>query len=163
MAEAFNSLLKGELIHNPIASGRGWQSIRDVEIAVAEYVDCITIAASTASLASALRPRSKPPTERQAAINPLSPPGPDHRQRDLHQTRGASMLSAPTAMPAMIAVSLPAGFAPAEATSVAVNATLSETRADCRHAQPGPSPAPGPRTTRGVLVEQRGGLGPGVR
>ncbi|WIY01954.1 IS3 family transposase [Amycolatopsis mongoliensis] len=39
MAEAFNSLFKGELIHNPVACGRGWQSVRDVEIAVAEYVD----------------------------------------------------------------------------------------------------------------------------
>ncbi|WIY05103.1 IS3 family transposase [Amycolatopsis mongoliensis] len=39
MAEAFNSLFKGELIHNPAACGRGWQSVRDVEIAVAEYVD----------------------------------------------------------------------------------------------------------------------------
>lgn len=33
MAEAFNSLVKGELIHNPIVRGRGWQSVRDVEIA----------------------------------------------------------------------------------------------------------------------------------
>ncbi|WP_366518077.1 IS3 family transposase, partial [uncultured Georgenia sp.] len=39
MAEAFNSLFKGELIHNPLKRGRGWQSINDVEIAVAEYVD----------------------------------------------------------------------------------------------------------------------------
>lgn len=39
MAEAFNSLFKGELIHNPIVRGRGWQSVRDVEIAVAGYVD----------------------------------------------------------------------------------------------------------------------------
>lgn len=39
MAEAFNSLFKGELIHNPVVRGRGWQSVRDVEIAVAEYVD----------------------------------------------------------------------------------------------------------------------------
>jgi putative transposase len=39
MAEAFNSLFKGELIHKPVARGRGWQSVRDVEIAVAEYVD----------------------------------------------------------------------------------------------------------------------------
>jgi putative transposase len=39
MAEAFNSLFTGELIHNPIVRGRGWQSVRDVEIAVAEYVD----------------------------------------------------------------------------------------------------------------------------
>ena len=39
MAEAFNSLFKGELIHNPLKRGRGWQSISDVEIAVAEYVD----------------------------------------------------------------------------------------------------------------------------
>ncbi|WP_370542097.1 IS3 family transposase [Amycolatopsis sp. FDAARGOS 1241] len=39
MAEAFNSLFKGELIHNPAVRGRGWQSVRDVEIAVAEYVD----------------------------------------------------------------------------------------------------------------------------
>ncbi|WP_243794457.1 integrase core domain-containing protein [Saccharopolyspora gloriosae] len=39
LAEAFNSLVKGELIHNPASCGRGWYSIRDVEIAVAEYVD----------------------------------------------------------------------------------------------------------------------------
>lgn len=39
MAEAFNSLFKGELIHNPIVCGRGWTSVRDVDIAVAEYVD----------------------------------------------------------------------------------------------------------------------------
>jgi putative transposase len=39
MAEAFNSLFKGELIHNPIVRGCGWQSVREVEIAVAEYVD----------------------------------------------------------------------------------------------------------------------------
>lgn len=39
MAEAFNSLVKGELINNPVSRGRGWYSIRDVEIAVAEYVD----------------------------------------------------------------------------------------------------------------------------
>lgn len=39
MAEAFNSLFKGELIHNPVVRGRGWQSVHDVEIAVAEYVD----------------------------------------------------------------------------------------------------------------------------
>ncbi|MFF4601128.1 IS3 family transposase [Amycolatopsis sp. NPDC001319] len=39
MAEAFNSLFKGELIHNPAVRDRGWQSVRDVEIAVAEYVD----------------------------------------------------------------------------------------------------------------------------
>src|SRR5690625_7458493 len=30
MAEAFNSLFKGELIHNPLKRGRGWQSINDV-------------------------------------------------------------------------------------------------------------------------------------
>ena len=39
MAEAFNSLLKGGLINSPIVRGRGWQSVPDVEIAVAEYVD----------------------------------------------------------------------------------------------------------------------------
>lgn len=39
MAEAFNSLFKGELIHNPAKRGRGWQSITDVEVAIAEYVD----------------------------------------------------------------------------------------------------------------------------
>ena len=39
LAEAFNSLVKGELIRNPVSRGRGWYSIRDVEIAVAEYVD----------------------------------------------------------------------------------------------------------------------------
>nr|WP_281387773.1 integrase core domain-containing protein [Streptomonospora salina] len=39
MAEAFNSLFKGELIHNPVKRGRGWASVNDVELAVAEYVD----------------------------------------------------------------------------------------------------------------------------
>ncbi|MBB5999965.1 putative transposase [Streptomonospora salina] len=39
MAEAFNSLFKGESIHNPLERGRGWASITDVEFAVAEYVD----------------------------------------------------------------------------------------------------------------------------
>nr|WP_281178390.1 integrase core domain-containing protein [Amycolatopsis jejuensis] len=39
MAEAFNSLFKGKLIHNPIVRGRGWQSVLDAEIAVAGYVD----------------------------------------------------------------------------------------------------------------------------
>ncbi len=40
------------------------------------------------------------------------------------------MLSAPAAMPATIAVSLPAGLAPAEGTVVAVNATLPATSSD---------------------------------
>src|SRR6266508_4063295 len=40
------------------------------------------------------------------------------------------MLSAPAAIPAMIEVSLPAGFAPAEATRVAVIATLVEISSD---------------------------------
>lgn len=40
MAEAFNSLFKGECIRNPMMRPKGgWASIRDVEIAVAEYVD----------------------------------------------------------------------------------------------------------------------------
>lgn len=40
MAEAFNSLFKGECIRNSaIRPKGGWASIRDVEIAVAEYVD----------------------------------------------------------------------------------------------------------------------------
>lgn len=39
MAEVFDSLFKGELIHNPIVRGRGWQSVWDVELAVAGYVD----------------------------------------------------------------------------------------------------------------------------
>lgn len=40
MAEAFNSLFKGECIRNPTMRPKGgWASIRDVEIAVAEYVD----------------------------------------------------------------------------------------------------------------------------
>ncbi|WP_408639077.1 integrase core domain-containing protein [Nocardiopsis endophytica] len=38
MAEAFNSLFKGELIHNPVKRGRGWASVNDVELALAEYV-----------------------------------------------------------------------------------------------------------------------------
>lgn len=40
MAEAFNSLFKAELIRNPfMRRSRGWSSVSDVEIAVAEYVD----------------------------------------------------------------------------------------------------------------------------
>ncbi len=40
MAEAFNSLFKAECIRNPVMRPKGgWASIRDVEIAVAEYVD----------------------------------------------------------------------------------------------------------------------------
>ena len=40
MAEAFNSLFKGECIRNPAMRPKGgWASIGDVEIAVAEYVD----------------------------------------------------------------------------------------------------------------------------
>jgi hypothetical protein len=37
MAEAFNSLFKAELIHNPRMRPKGgWKSVSDVEIAVAE-------------------------------------------------------------------------------------------------------------------------------
>lgn len=40
LAEAFNSLFKAECIRNPaMRPAGGWASIRDVEIAVAEYVD----------------------------------------------------------------------------------------------------------------------------
>jgi transposase InsO family protein len=40
IAEAFNSLFKAECIRNPVMRPKGgWASIRDVEIAVAEYVD----------------------------------------------------------------------------------------------------------------------------
>lgn len=40
MAEAFNSLFKAECIRNPVMRPKGgWASIRDVEIAVAEYID----------------------------------------------------------------------------------------------------------------------------
>ena len=40
MAEAFNSLFKAECIRNPVMRPKGgWASIRDVEIAVAEYTD----------------------------------------------------------------------------------------------------------------------------
>jgi transposase InsO family protein len=40
LAEAFNSLFKAECIRNPAMRPKGgWASIRDVEIAVAEYVD----------------------------------------------------------------------------------------------------------------------------
>lgn len=42
MAEAFNSLFKAECIRNPPVMRPpkgGWASIRDVEIAVAEYID----------------------------------------------------------------------------------------------------------------------------
>ncbi|MGQ0847226.1 MAG: IS3 family transposase [Sporichthyaceae bacterium] len=40
MAEAFNSLFKAECIRNPAMRPHGgWASVRDVEIAVAEYVD----------------------------------------------------------------------------------------------------------------------------
>jgi hypothetical protein len=82
MAEAFNSLFKGELIHNPIVRGCGWQSVREVEIVVAEYVDWYNHRRSMASSARALRLQSKPLTERHATINPPSPPGLGDRQRD---------------------------------------------------------------------------------
>ncbi|WP_242547931.1 hypothetical protein [Amycolatopsis sp. MtRt-6] len=59
---------------------------------VAEYVDWSTIAASTARSDSALQPRSKPTTKRHVTINPSSLHGLGDRQRDLHQTRGASGL-----------------------------------------------------------------------
>lgn len=40
MAEAFNSLFKAECIRNPaMRPNGGWASVRDVEIAVAEYID----------------------------------------------------------------------------------------------------------------------------
>ena len=40
MAEAFNSLFKAECIRNPaMRPTGGWASIRDIEIAIAEYVD----------------------------------------------------------------------------------------------------------------------------
>lgn len=40
MAEAFNSLFKAECIRNPTMRPKsGWASVRDIEIAVAEYVD----------------------------------------------------------------------------------------------------------------------------
>lgn len=40
MAEALNSLFKTECIRNPIMRpAGGWKSVRDVEIAVAEYID----------------------------------------------------------------------------------------------------------------------------
>ena len=40
MAEALNSLFKAECIRNPVMRPKGgWKSVRDIEIAVAEYVD----------------------------------------------------------------------------------------------------------------------------
>lgn len=40
MAEALNSLFKAECIRNPVMRpAGGWKSVRDVEIAVAEYID----------------------------------------------------------------------------------------------------------------------------
>lgn len=40
LAEAFNSLFKAECIRNPVMRPKGgWAGIRDVEIAVAEYID----------------------------------------------------------------------------------------------------------------------------
>jgi transposase InsO family protein len=40
MAEALNSLFKAECIRNPaIRPTGGWTNVRDVEIAVAEYID----------------------------------------------------------------------------------------------------------------------------
>ncbi|MBS1697922.1 MAG: transposase [Actinobacteria bacterium] len=40
LTEAFNSLFRAECIRNPVTRPKGgWGSIRDVEIAVAEYVD----------------------------------------------------------------------------------------------------------------------------
>jgi putative transposase len=40
MAETLNSLYKAECIRNPVMRpAGGWKSVRDVEIAVAEYID----------------------------------------------------------------------------------------------------------------------------
>ncbi|MFD0801966.1 hypothetical protein ACFQZU_11660, partial [Streptomonospora algeriensis] len=55
MAEAFNSLFKGELIHNPLKRGRGWASITDVEFAVAEYVDWLSMSTRSESVCSRVR------------------------------------------------------------------------------------------------------------
>ncbi len=44
MAEALNSLFKAECIRNPVTRPKGgWKPVDDVEIAVAEYVDCFNL------------------------------------------------------------------------------------------------------------------------
>ena len=64
-------------------------------------------------------------------------------------TSRSSMLSAPAAIPAMIEVSFPAGFAPAEATLDVLNLTRCRDQLrQARPARPTPSAGPGPRTTR---------------
>ena len=63
-------------------------------------------------------------------------------------TSRSSMQSAPAAIPAMIAVSFPAGFAPAEATLDVLNRTRCRRSAPpSRSARPTPSPGPSRRTT----------------
>lgn len=74
----------------------------------------------------------------------------------------SSMLSAPAAMPATIAASLPAGFAPAEATAVSVKVTLSETSSQAGPFGQGHHGDQARARHDVVLVEQWGGLGPGV-
>ena len=60
----------------------------------------------------------------------------------------SSMQSAPAAIPAMIEVILPAGFAPADLTREVLNDTrLADQLRQARPARPSPAPAPAPPTT----------------
>src|SRR5690625_1923759 len=99
MAEAFNSRFKGELIHNPLKRGRGWQSINDVEIAVAEYVDWYNHRRVHGELAQR-SPAEVEQTYWAARYDqPPSSPGHGDRQRSLHQTRGATTTTFPLPPP----------------------------------------------------------------
>ncbi len=65
MAEALNSLFTAECIRNPVMRPKGgWKSVVDVEIAVAEYIDCTTPEGATASTGSSRPPSSRPTTGR---------------------------------------------------------------------------------------------------
>ena len=74
------------------------------------------------------------------------------------------MLSAPAAIPAMIEVSFPAGFTPAEATRVVPSSTRSAISSDSpacsANAITGTSPA---HDTRLLVIEQRRGPRPRIR
>ena len=87
--------------------------------------------------------RSSWPSVAGAYTPPNSRPIPPQRI-----TSRSSMQSAPAAIPAMIEVSFPAGFAPAEATRQVLNTDpLARSAPPGRSARPIPSPGPGPRTT----------------
>jgi putative transposase len=79
MAEAFNALFKAECIRNPAMRPRGgWQSVSDVEIAVAEYIDWLNHRRLHGEHGlvppSSSRPPTGPPATASATVRTRSSP-----------------------------------------------------------------------------------------